>query len=136
VLFLDLDGFKLINDSFGHDVGDQLLSRVALRLRDSVRTGDTVARLGGDEFVVLCEHPGSEEEMIELSERLIAVISQPFRIHGHDELRVGASVGIAHRTENEAGMTDLIREADIALYRAKHEGRGRTEVFDSSLVRA
>lgn len=132
VLFLDLDGFKLVNDSFGHDVGDQLLAQVALRLRDAVRMGDTVARLGGDEFVVLCEHPGSEEEVVQLSQRLIALVSQPFWIQGH-EVRVGASVGIAHRMENDSGIADLIREADIALYRAKHEGRGRAEMFDDSI---
>ena len=132
VLFLDLDGFKLVNDGLGHDIGDQLLAQLALRLRDAVRLGDTVARLGGDEFVVLCEHPGSEKEMLDLAHRVIAVLSEPFRFEGVHDVQVGGSVGIAYGGDLQAGISALIREADVALYQAKHDGRGRAQVFDAS----
>jgi diguanylate cyclase (GGDEF)-like protein/PAS domain S-box-containing protein len=133
VLFLDLDGFKLVNDGYGHDTGDRLLAQVAHRLSEAVRRGDTLARLGGDEFVVLCERPHSTEEMLELSRRLIAVASEPFRFDEH-EVRVGASVGIAFGGDVDAGIGGMIREADIALYQAKNEGRGRAELYDDSLI--
>jgi diguanylate cyclase (GGDEF)-like protein/PAS domain S-box-containing protein len=133
VLFLDLDGFKLVNDGYGHDTGDRLLAQVARRLREAVRLGDTLARLGGDEFVVLCEHPGSKDEMLDLSHRLIEVVSERFHFDEH-EVRVGASVGIAFGGDAAAGIGEMIREADIALYQAKHEGRGRAELFDPSLI--
>jgi len=133
VLFLDLDGFKLVNDSFGHDVGDRLLAQVARRLREAVRLGDTVARLGGDEFVILCEQPQSEERMVELSNRLIEVVSEPLRLQD-DPVVVGASVGIAYGAGDGAGIGEMIREADIALYQAKRKGRGRAELFDGSMI--
>ncbi len=135
VLFLDLDGFKLVNDSYGHDVGDVLLGTVARRLRDTVRAGDTLARLGGDEFVILCEHPRGEVAMLELSERIIETVSQPTTIEGY-EVRVGLSIGIAFSRGADKGVVELIRDADVALYRAKHQGRGRAEVYDDSAARA
>ncbi|HEV2309506.1 MAG TPA: PAS domain S-box protein [Acidimicrobiia bacterium] len=134
VLFLDLDGFKLVNDSYGHDVGDLLLGMVARRLRDTVRAGDTLARLGGDEFVILCEHPRGEVAMLELSERIIEKVSQPSKIEGY-QVRVGLSIGIAFSRGAEKGVVELIRDADVALYRAKHQGRGRAEVYDDSAAR-
>ena len=133
VLFLDLDGFKLVNDSFGHDTGDRLLAQVARRLREALRLADTIARLGGDEFVMLCEQPESREHMLDLSQRLIGVVSEPFR-PGDKDISIGASIGIAFGTAGESAIGELIREADIALYRAKHDGRGRAEVFDPSLL--
>ena len=131
VLFLDLDGFKMVNDSFGHDAGDRLLAQVARRLREAVRLGDTVARLGGDEFVILCEQPHNEEQMVELSNRLIDVTSEPFRLE-EESVSVGASVGIAYGAGEDSGVGEMIREADIALYQAKRNGRGRAEVFDGT----
>ena len=131
VLFLDLDGFKLVNDSYGPDVGDLLLGTVARRLRDTVRAGDTPARLGGDEFVILCEHPRGEAAMLELSERIIETVSQPTTIEGYD-VRVGLSIAIAFSRGADKGVVELIRDADVALYRAKHQGRGRAEVYDDS----
>ena len=131
VLFLDLDGFKLVNDSFGHDIGDVLLGLVARRLRDAVRAGDTLARLGGDEFVILCEQPRGEHAMLELSERIIETVSQPSVIDG-DEVRVGLSIGIAFSHGADTGIVELIRDADVALYRAKHEGRGRALLFEDA----
>jgi diguanylate cyclase (GGDEF)-like protein/PAS domain S-box-containing protein len=133
VLFLDLDGFKLVNDSYGHDTGDMLLGQVARRLREAVRAGDLVARLGGDEFVILCEHPRNEQQMLELSTRIIETVSQPFVIDEH-EVRVGVSVGIAFSKGSDAGIGELIRDADVALYRAKNEGRGRAQLFDETLL--
>jgi diguanylate cyclase (GGDEF)-like protein/PAS domain S-box-containing protein len=134
VLFLDLDGFKLVNDSYGHDTGDMLLGQVARRLREAVRAGDFVARLGGDEFVILCEHPRNEHQMLELSTRIIETVSQPFVIDEH-EVRVGVSVGIAFSKGSNAGIGELIRDADVALYRAKNEGRGRAQLFNETLLR-
>jgi diguanylate cyclase (GGDEF)-like protein/PAS domain S-box-containing protein len=133
VLFLDLDGFKLVNDGFGHDTGDRLLAHVARRLREALRLGDTVARLGGDEFVVLCEHPESKQRMLELSQRLIGVASEPFLIDD-EPITVGASIGIAFGSSGESAIGELIREADIALYQAKHDGRGHAEIFDPTLL--
>ena len=133
VLFLDLDGFKLVNDSYGHDTGDMLLGQVARRLREAVRAGDFVARLGGDEFVILCEHPRNEQQMLELSTRIIEMVSQPFVIDD-TAVRVGVSVGIAFSKGSDAGIAELIRDADVALYRAKNEGRGRAQLFDETLL--
>ncbi len=133
VLFLDLDGFKLVNDSYGHDTGDVLLGQVARRLREAVRAGDIVARLGGDEFVILCEQPRNENQMLELSSRIIETVSQPFLIEQHP-VHVGVSVGIAFSKGADAGIGELIRDADVALYRAKNEGRGRAQLFDKTLL--
>jgi diguanylate cyclase (GGDEF)-like protein/PAS domain S-box-containing protein len=132
VLFLDLDGFKLVNDSYGHDTGDVILAMVARRLREAVRAGDVLARLGGDEFVILCERPRGEHHMLELSSRVIETVSQPFTTDRH-EVRVGLSVGIAF-SHSDVGINELIRDADVALYRAKNDGRGRAQVYDASLL--
>jgi diguanylate cyclase (GGDEF)-like protein/PAS domain S-box-containing protein len=133
VLFLDLDGFKLVNDSYGHDVGDLLLAMVARRVVETIRAGDVLARLGGDEFVILCDRPRSTAQMLELSDRIIETVSQPFTIDDH-EVRVGLSIGIAFSHAERSGIAELIRDADVALYRAKHEGRGRSWLFDESLL--
>lgn len=133
VLFLDLDGFKLVNDSFGHDTGDVLLGHVARRLRESVRASDTLARLGGDEFVILCEHPRTQAQMLDLSRRIIDTVSQPFTIDGA-EVRVGLSIGIAFSKGTEVGLAELIRDADVALYQAKRQGRGQAQVFAEAPV--
>ena len=132
VLFLDLDGFKLVNDGFGHDAGDVLLGLVAQRLGEAVRAGDVLARLGGDEFVILCERPRTEDQMLELSTRIIETVSAPFSI-GEDEVRVGLSIGIAFSRDASLNITELIRDADVALYQAKHAGRGRARLFEGSL---
>jgi diguanylate cyclase (GGDEF)-like protein/PAS domain S-box-containing protein len=133
VLFLDLDGFKLVNDSYGHDVGDLLLATVARRVVEAIRAGDVLARLGGDEFVILCERPRSEHQMLELADRIIETVSQPFTIDDR-EVCVGLSIGIAFSHPKGSGIAELIRDADVALYRAKHEGRGRAWLFDESLL--
>jgi diguanylate cyclase (GGDEF)-like protein/PAS domain S-box-containing protein len=128
VLFLDLDRFKPVNDSFGHRTGDELLVQVAARLRATVRRGDIVARVGGDEFVVLCEHPAGKTEMRELARRLIEALSEPYPTPAAS-VRVGASVGIAIGAGARVTVDTLIRDADAALYRAKEQGRGLAVVF-------
>jgi diguanylate cyclase (GGDEF)-like protein/PAS domain S-box-containing protein len=130
VLFLDLDRFKPVNDSFGHTTGDELLVEIAARLRGAVRRGDVVARFGGDEFVVLCEHPAGQSEMLELAHRLIDAMSEPVEISGVSA-SVGASVGIAIGGGSRVTIDTLIRDADAALYQAKEDGRGRAVLFGS-----
>jgi diguanylate cyclase (GGDEF)-like protein/PAS domain S-box-containing protein len=129
VLFLDLDRFKAVNDTFGHRTGDELLAAVARRLESAVRPGDTVARLGGDEFTVLLEEISGVHEATLVAERIQATLAEPFRIAG-SELDVRASIGIAL---GSAGVhpKDLVHEADVAMYRAKAEGRGGHQVFDA-----
>ena len=132
LLFVDLDGFKAVNDRHGHAMGDTVLRAVAGRLRAAVRTGDVVCRLGGDEFVVLVEQVAEERELVELAGRLIAAVSAPVHADGQ-ELRVGASVGIAVAHDADVDADALFAEADAAAYRAKGAGRGRAELFDEAL---
>ncbi|HEX6392797.1 MAG TPA: EAL domain-containing protein [Acidimicrobiales bacterium] len=126
LLFLDVDRFKLINDSLGHDTGDQLLVEAAGRLRSALRTGDTVARFGGDEFVILCEPPG---DPVVVARRLLETFDQPFRLAGED-FYLTASIGVASAEDLASNPAELIRDADTAMYRAKELGRGRVQVFD------
>ncbi|MBN1091203.1 EAL domain-containing protein [Blastococcus sp. TML/M2B] len=132
LLFVDLDGFKGVNDRFGHATGDALLRIVADRLRVALRPGDVVCRLGGDEFVVLVEQVTGERELLELARRLIDTVSHP-AVEGGQELRIGASVGIAVAQDASVDADVLFAEADAAAYRAKARGRGRAELFDESL---
>jgi diguanylate cyclase (GGDEF)-like protein/PAS domain S-box-containing protein len=131
VMILDLDGFKQVNDTLGHDAGDQLLRTVAERLNETVRATDTVARFGGDEFAVLLD--GADEALaVGVARRALAVLAEPSAVAGR-ELQVAASIGIAvHR---EGGGDDLVRDADVAMYAAKDAGRGRHEVFRSEMAR-
>jgi diguanylate cyclase (GGDEF)-like protein/PAS domain S-box-containing protein len=131
VLFLDLDRFKPVNDTFGHAVGDDLLVEVAGRLRTCVRRGDVVARFGGDEFLVLCEHPAGQPEMHDLAGRLIEAVSPPAQL-GKARAQVGVSVGIAIGAGGRVTIDTLLRDADAALYRAKEQGRGRAVLFGST----
>lgn len=123
VIFADLDGFKAVNDRYGHAVGDQLLVGVARRLSGVVRPGDTLARVSGDEFVVLCEGVGSPDEVMSLARRIKATFDRPFELNGLT-LHMTASLGIAHSGPNLPLSGDLLREADAAMYRAKRAGGG------------
>jgi diguanylate cyclase (GGDEF)-like protein/PAS domain S-box-containing protein len=133
VLLLDLDGFKQVNDSLGHDAGDDLLRRVAGRLSEITRPSDTLARIGGDEFALLLD--GSKQaQAVNLTRRLLERISEPLTIASH-ELAVGASVGIAVHTGGEGEGEELMRNADVAMYAAKEAGRGQYEVFHYDMAR-
>jgi diguanylate cyclase (GGDEF)-like protein len=131
VLLLDLDRFKLINDSFGHAVGDALLVEIAPRLREALRPGDTIGRLGGDEFVVLLPEIPGEQVAVEVAERIVATLARPFLLEGIEHF-VTVSIGIAVGGESSSPAA-LIRDADAALYRAKDRGRGHCEVFDRAM---
>jgi diguanylate cyclase (GGDEF)-like protein/PAS domain S-box-containing protein len=132
VLFLDLDHFKVVNDSLGHGLGDRLLVAIAGRLRATLRPDDTVARFGGDEFVVLCEDLAGRADAVAVAERLLAELAGPFTVDGA-EVFVGASVGIAFPDHPDADPETLIRDADAAMYQAKDRGRGRWVVFDNAM---
>jgi diguanylate cyclase (GGDEF)-like protein/PAS domain S-box-containing protein len=132
VLFLDLDNFKLVNDSLGHAAGDDVLVLVAQRLRHAIREGDTVARFGGDEFVIVLGHPIAIEDAIDVANRISTAIAEPLQVEGR-ELLVAASIGIAFATGTQADRDDLLRHADIALYRAKSKGRNTYDVFDQTM---
>jgi diguanylate cyclase (GGDEF)-like protein/PAS domain S-box-containing protein len=127
-LFLDLDNFKVVNDSLGHTAGDELLTEVAARLRRTVRPGDLVARFGGDEFVVVCERV-SESDAVALAERITRALAEPMQIGGVD-IRPHASVGVTVQTAEHSASEDLIRDCDIAMYQAKAGGKGRISVLD------
>jgi diguanylate cyclase (GGDEF)-like protein/PAS domain S-box-containing protein len=131
VVFIDLDGFKDINDSLGHDVGDQVLREVAQRINNQVRPADTVARLGGDEFVVLCSELHSEQNAVEIAERLTSAVAEPVTV-GTFEVEVTASVGIALSDGEALTPEDMLRNADAAMYGAKSQGRNRWEIFDET----
>ncbi len=135
LLFVDLDGFKAVNDNFGHRVGDDVLRAIAQRLQAGIRGGDTVARLGGDEFIVLLEPLDTQSAAIEIAERLVIASSEPITTTDGHRVRVGASVGIAISQDGAHDAEHLLHEADIAVYRAKVNGRGRAEVFDDDLRR-
>ncbi len=136
LLFVDLDGFKGVNDRAGHAAGDAVLQAVGARMREQARAGDTVCRLGGDEFVVLVEAVADVAELVALGERLVAAVSQPLVVataSGPRPVAVGASVGVAVAQDGEVDGDELLAQADAAVYRAKHTGRGRVEVFDDRL---
>jgi diguanylate cyclase (GGDEF)-like protein/PAS domain S-box-containing protein len=129
VLFMDLDNFKVVNDSLGHKAGDQLLMAVSQRLKGCLRSRDIVARLGGDEFTILLEGISSVREAEQTAERIIRELWAPFTLEEHDVF-VTASIGIVLSNAVEGGAGDLLRAADVALYRAKDKDKARYEVFD------
>jgi diguanylate cyclase (GGDEF)-like protein/PAS domain S-box-containing protein len=132
VLFLDLDRFKMVNDSLGHMAGNQLLHEVAQRLRTCVRPIDLVARLGGDEFAILLESLHDPESGLRLAHRVLDMLSQPLSING-TEIVPGASVGITFSDLGYRTVDEVLRDADLAMYEAKAGGRGRVALFDSSM---
>ncbi|HWW53418.1 MAG TPA: EAL domain-containing protein, partial [Acidimicrobiales bacterium] len=132
VLFIDLDRFKAVNDSLGHEGGDRLLLGVAGRLPGVLRAGDTLARLGGDEFVVLCEELARGDDAVAVAERIVGAFVSPFQIGG-TEVQMSASIGVAVAVGADADAEQLLADADLAMYRAKERGRGSHEVFDETM---
>ena len=129
VLFLDLDRFKVINDSLGHNAGDKLIVAVAERMRNSLRRHETVARFGGDEFAILCEDISDEQDAIAVGERVLRIFSNTFHLP-HGDTMSSASLGIALSGDPDQNVEELIRDADAAMYRAKEAGGGRVMLFD------
>lgn len=135
LLMLDLDNFKMVNDTLGHSAGDRLLTIAAERLQHVLRATDTVARIGGDEFAIIARHLDKVRGVSVLAEKIIEVLSQPFMMDGKLS-NVGCSIGIAHYPWDKGDPELLMQHADLALYRAKDEGRGRYHLFDEALSRA
>ncbi|OLP16556.1 hypothetical protein BST81_20375 [Leptolyngbya sp. 'hensonii'] len=132
VLFLDLDRFKVINDSLGHMVGDQLLIAIARRLEGCLREGDTISRLGGDEFAILLEGIKNSDYATQVAERVQRELMKPFMINGN-EIFASTSIGIAFSTNEYGQPEDLLRDADTAMYHAKNMGKARYQIFDSAM---
>lgn len=135
VLFIDLDRFKVVNDSLGHLIGDELLRGIAERMRDCMRPSDIVARLGGDEFTILVEGTYEEAEVTRIAERIQQKFSLPFDLKGH-EVYSSASIGILHASEKHLTSEDMMRDADTAMYQAKRAGKARHAVFDEEMHKA
>jgi diguanylate cyclase (GGDEF)-like protein/PAS domain S-box-containing protein len=135
LLFLDLDRFKVINDSVGHELGDQLLAQFAERFQSTLRPGDTLARFGGDEFMIVCSRIPSVDSAVAIADRLMTELRVPITIDGSDggQVFMTASVGIAFTDDMTATAESLISEADVALYRAKNQGRDQAVVFETDV---
>lgn len=131
VLFVDLDGFKLVNDTLGHAAGDQLLADVAVRLRSCVAPQDLLGRLGGDEFAAVLRTAG-HDVATSVAERIISALHPPFRVHGTD-VTVGASIGISHASSGTNDAERLVQDADVAMYESKANGRGRATSYSTSM---
>lgn len=132
VLFIDLDRFKEVNDSFGHAVGDSLLVEAARRIQTASRRSDTLARLGGDEFVLLCDQLAEQEDIRIVAERILRTLAEPF-FHNDQHIDISASVGVVVTSDNLADAETVVRNADAAMYRAKQLGRNRFHVYDEAL---
>ena len=128
VLFIDLDRFKIINDSLGHDAGDVLLLEIANRLRQTLRSSDVVARLGGDEFVVILGETADNDDIERIARNLLSVLGQPLQLSGH-ECNITASIGIAMYPSDGADVQTLTKNADMAMYLAKEDGKNGFRFF-------
>lgn len=133
VLYLDLDRFKLINDSLGHQVGDQVLLETTQRLRRCLRSMDTISRFGGDEFAILLEEINGLQDAIHIARRILQEVNQPIPIPGQQDLVSNTSIGIVLITRGYQNSEEILRDADTAMYQAKAQGRGRFEVFDKEM---
>jgi diguanylate cyclase (GGDEF)-like protein len=128
LLFIDLDNFKLINDAYGHDVGDQVLIEVAARLTGAARSADMVARLGGDEFVVLFDVLSPEKDARVLANRALRSLRKGF-VHDGETLSITASIGAVVVSDPDADLDEVLRDADIAMYSAKAKGKNQIAMF-------
>jgi len=135
VLFVDIDRFKVVNDSLGHDTGDSVLKQLVPRLQEAVRGADTVARFGGDEFVILCEDLDNELGAVHIAERVRRELHAPFHL-GNDDHFLAASIGISVSGREGEDASDLLRDADAAMYLAKAAGGARYEIFDGAMREA
>jgi len=132
LLFMDVDNFKIVNDSLGHIIGDDLLVSIAKRLKICVRSVDTVARFGGDEFAILIDDINDISDAIDVAERILKALKTPFMLNGQ-EVIISTSIGIVQSTIDYEKKEDFLRDADIAMYRAKANGKARYEMFDSDM---
>jgi diguanylate cyclase (GGDEF)-like protein len=130
-MFIDLDGFKGVNDSLGHDVGDLLLREVAARLASCIRASDTIGRVGGDEFVIVLEEACLPADAVQVCQRIEAALAAPFDLDGH-RLQTAASVGIAIFPADGTDAVTLLRNADAAMYRAKRMASNRFQFFSDA----
>jgi diguanylate cyclase (GGDEF)-like protein len=132
VMSIDLDGFKAVNDTYGHQIGDRLLVAVAKRMQSALAPTDVLSRMGGDEFLLICNTSGQNSDIESYASRLLRVLSEPFGVLGH-KLNIGASIGIARVGHDGDTATDILRHVDLALYRAKSEGKGVACQFNISM---
>jgi len=132
VMFIDVDRFKVVNDSLGHEVGDQLIKFIGKNIGTAIRHGDTVSRFGGDEFVVLCPELSGKSEAVAVAERIRRAVAQPFE-HGGNKIHPTLSIGISTCDPHASTADELLRDSDAAMYRAKERGRNRIEFFDDSM---
>lgn len=128
VLFIDLDGFKAVNDTHGHDIGDEVLQKVAMRLARECRESDVVARVGGDEFLILVPSISKEEHFAKFAAHLVEALSMPLYV-GHLEMHIGASIGIALYPQHGQSAAGLVKAADAAMYKAKKAGKAQYRFF-------
>ena len=135
VIFLDLDDFKIVNDTLGHSAGDELLCAVARRLQSALRPADTAARFGGDEFAVLLEETGEQHTVLSVAQRVLGVLSPTFAL-GEREVTLRASLGVAIASSSDESASELLRRADVAMYRAKRRGKSTFEVFEPGMQAA
>ncbi|MBC7838274.1 MAG: GGDEF domain-containing response regulator [Nitrospiraceae bacterium] len=131
LMLLDLDRFKAVNDTFGHDMGDELLKAVAQRLKICVREVDTVARMGGDEFTIILEGVSSEQNILAVATRITESIAAPFELKGH-HLSIGVSIGITIYPQDDHSIDELLKHADTAMYRAKQQGGSAFHLHEAS----
>jgi diguanylate cyclase (GGDEF)-like protein len=130
LMFIDLDDFKHVNDDLGHAAGDELLRQVADRLRGAARSSDLACRLGGDEFAILIGSPTGRDVAVEVADRILHLLEQPFAVHGA-LVRIGASIGIASQRSAADSGDFLLRAADVAMYAAKGQGKHRWQYFNA-----
>jgi diguanylate cyclase (GGDEF)-like protein len=128
LMFIDLDKFKPVNDTYGHGVGDLLLKEVALRIQDCLRESDTAARIGGDEFVILLPAIETQQDASKVGEKIRLALNQPFELAGHT-LKIGSSIGVAVYPQHGSDEKLLVKSADIAMYHAKQNGRNNVKIY-------